>query len=162
MDVERTSDEFSLREFRGDSNDAGAASALLRSAPESAAWSAQSLMDSLSDPGVCAYLTERTSITTGFIIARRLQDEAEILNLVVHASHRRQREGRALLQKVLNQFESRGVTRVFLEVRETNTVAIAFYKTFGFLPISTRKNYYNNPPEGAVVMERIVQKISTD
>lgn len=164
MGVEKSSCKgtFSIREFQGSSEDAVAASALLREARESAAWSAQSLADSLRVPGTQAYFSERDATPTGFIIARAIGDLGEILNLAVSANDRRQGQGRRLVEAVLIDFKAQGVTRVFLEVRESNAVARAFYETFGFKAAAVRKNYYADPPESAVVMERLGQKLSTD
>jgi ribosomal-protein-alanine N-acetyltransferase len=43
----------------------------------------------------------------------------------------------------------------FLEVRESNTAAVALYGAAGFLPSSRREKYYRNPPEAALVMRLV-------
>ena len=43
---------------------------------------------------------------------------------------------------------------IFLEVRESNAVAIAMYEQFGFIKISTRKKYYDSPVEDGLVMQK--------
>ena len=42
---------------------------------------------------------------------------------------------------------------IFLEVRESNQVAINFYKKNKFNQISIRKNYYSEPNENAIIMK---------
>ena len=42
---------------------------------------------------------------------------------------------------------------VYLEVRESNSVAIQFYNSMQFKELSRRKNYYANPPDTAIVMK---------
>ena len=42
---------------------------------------------------------------------------------------------------------------IFLEVRESNQVAISFYKKNKFKEISVRKNYYSEPNENAIIMK---------
>ena len=42
---------------------------------------------------------------------------------------------------------------IFLEVRESNQVAINFYKKNKFKEISVRKNYYSEPNENAIIMK---------
>jgi ribosomal protein S18 acetylase RimI-like enzyme len=43
---------------------------------------------------------------------------------------------------------------VFLEVRESNHDAIAFYKRLGFHQIGRREAYYSDPPAAALVLAR--------
>ena len=45
-----------------------------------------------------------------------------------------------------------GVSRLFLEVRESNERAIHVYEKAGFVKNGLRKNYYEDPVEHAVLM----------
>jgi len=74
-------------------------------------------------------------------------DEREILNLAVAMEYRRLGVASALIE----HDRKRGGT-VFLEVRESNAAAIDLYKSTGFVEISKRRGYYDNPPESAIVM----------
>lgn len=49
-------------------------------------------------------------------------------------------------------FSNQELKKCFLEVRVSNFTAIAFYKKCGFAQISTRKAYYEDNKEDAVVM----------
>ncbi len=89
----------------------------------------------------------------GFIIGRQVADEAEILNLAVAPSARRRGEGGALLEAALEEFRSRGVSRAFLEVRESNETGMSFYEKRGFFKTGRRPGYYRDPVEAAIVME---------
>ena len=73
--------------------------------------------------------------------------------MAVGSKHRRMGEGTALLAAALEKFASTGGTSVYLEVRESNTGAIAFYERHGFAQTGRRKKYYRNPDEAAVTME---------
>jgi len=97
---------------------------------------------------------ERAGEVTGFFIGREAANEAEVLNLAVMPKFRRQGDGRALLSAALEEIRSRGVQSVFLEVRESNLGAIAFYESFGFSKIGRRKIYYQDPEEAAINMEK--------
>ena len=86
----------------------------------------------------------------GFLVSRRVADaEIEILNLAVDPACRRQGIGRRLLDRIRLQ---RGTT-TFLEVRESNSGARAFYETLGFQVVTLRPAYYPNSCEGAIVMK---------
>jgi [ribosomal protein S18]-alanine N-acetyltransferase len=92
------------------------------------------------------------------VVGRQVLDEAEILNLAVTTGMRRQGEGRALVSHILQRFAEHTVSRVFLEVRESNTGAIAFYRGLGFQAVGTRRDYYRDPTEAAMVMELWLRK----
>ncbi|HBY62444.1 MAG TPA: hypothetical protein DEH78_21690 [Solibacterales bacterium] len=84
----------------------------------------------------------------GFLVSRQTAPgEREILNLAVGARFRRRGIAGRLLESQLN-----GTDSVFLEVRESNTAARALYEKYGFTVAGTRRNYYDDPPESAIVM----------
>jgi ribosomal-protein-alanine N-acetyltransferase len=134
--------------------DAAPVRRILREAPEAANWSEESLGEVLSWSGGVALVSEADGAVTGFLVGRRLGDEAEILNLGVVASRRRAGHGGALLRAALEEFRIRGVNRVFLEVRESNATGIGFYAKHGFAKTGIRRGYYHEPEEAAVLMER--------
>jgi ribosomal-protein-alanine N-acetyltransferase len=149
-----------IREFSSD-HDAKAAAKVLRESPEAAGWSERELRDLHSLPGVSAFVSERESILSGLVVGRRMLDEGEVLNLAVSPTTRRQGEGRNLVLRLLEEFRKNGVTRVFLEVRESNRGALAFYQCLGFRGVGTRRDYYQGPLEAATVMEARLEE-STD
>jgi ribosomal-protein-alanine N-acetyltransferase len=151
---------FVIRAFDA-AADAAEAAEILREAREAASWSAEALRETALLPGICAFVSERAGSVSGIVVGRQVLDEAEILNLAVRQAARRQGEGRALVRQALRRFAERQVSRVFLEVRESNTGAIAFYRGLGFQAVGVRKDYYRDPSEAAGVMELWLHK-STD
>jgi [ribosomal protein S18]-alanine N-acetyltransferase len=133
--------------------DAATASEILLEAPEAAAWSASMIRELLDTSGVSGFVAERAGRTTGFILGREVLDEGEILNLAVAKGDRRHGEGEALSREMMKSFAARGVQRVFLEVRESNLAAIAFYKKLGFGQVGRREGYYREPAEAALILE---------
>jgi ribosomal protein S18 acetylase RimI-like enzyme len=85
----------------------------------------------------------------GFVVSRQTgSGEREILNLGVARECRRRGIATELLQ---NEFRIwRGA--FFLEVRESNLAAQNLYKGLGFVEIGRRPQYYDRPPETAIVM----------
>ncbi len=87
---------------------------------------------------------------TGFLVGRTLEPrEHELLNLAVAPEFRRQGIGRALVGAWLE----RAPGSVYLEVRPSNRAARLFYKSLFFQEVSTRPEYYNDPPEPAIVLK---------
>lgn len=78
--------------------------------------------------------------------------EMEVYNIAVHAGFRRQGLASRLLASALPLAYDAGIERVFLEVRERNTPAIALYRSFGFEECGRRKAYYADSGEDALVM----------
>jgi ribosomal-protein-alanine N-acetyltransferase len=134
--------------------DTSAVTRILRESAEAAEWSAESLKESLSWTGVVALIREGEGKAIGFVIGRQVGDEAEILNLAVTPDRRRQGDGAALLGAVLEEFAARRVSRVFLEVRESNERAITFYSQHGFAKMGRRPGYYRDPHEAAILLDR--------
>jgi ribosomal-protein-alanine N-acetyltransferase len=148
---------FVVREFCGE--DAAAASEILREAREAASWSMQALVEFMPLPGAVALMSERAGSPTGFVLGRQVADEAEVLNLAVREECRREGEGRALVKELLRRFAESGVSRVFLEVRESNRGAVGFYERMGFRQSGRREDYYREPREAALVYEKNEQSI---
>ena len=93
------------------------------------------------------------NVIAGYTTALTAHDEIHLLSIAVLPGSRRHGYGRALLDEVIERGMSRGGTRVFLEVREGNEGAMAFYSGVGFRVIGKRKKYYIDTGEDAFVME---------
>ena len=75
--------------------------------------------------------------------------EREILNFAVDPFARRVGTATALLK---TELQSGAI--YCLEVRESNLAAQALYRKLGFQEIGRRKNYYRQPAETAIVMQK--------
>lgn len=141
-----------IRAFRA--KDVPALTSILREAPEAANWTQASYRELMNSPGAVALVSESDGRVTGFIIGRQVADEAEVLNLAVEPRARRMGQGGALLKAALEEFQALGVRLVYLEVRESNVAARAFYAKHGFSQTGKRLKYYRKPEEAAIVMEK--------
>jgi [ribosomal protein S18]-alanine N-acetyltransferase len=81
----------------------------------------------------------------GFVLSRRVLDEAEILTIAVALQFRRRGIGGALLAAHLATLTSQGIKTLFLEVEAGNAAALALYGGFGFYQVGARKGYYAKP-----------------
>jgi ribosomal-protein-alanine N-acetyltransferase len=120
----------------------GAACAVLHGANFAHPWSAAELEALLTDSACFGDAVEARSRLAGFILSRRALDEAEILTIVVDSRLRQRGCGQRLLVAHLSRLSALGVTRLFLEVDESNAAALALYRRFGFTQRGTRKGYY--------------------
>ena len=81
-------------------------------------------------------------------------DEGQITNIAVHPDHRRKGYGAAITRALLRHAKDVRLDSVSLEVRASNTPAIALYQKLGFEQIGLRKNYYRNPREDALILRK--------
>lgn len=92
----------------------------------------------------------------GYYVVYLAFDVGELANLAVGAAVRGQGVGRGLLQHALLAARGRGVTELFLEVRESNSAARRLYESLGFIEIGRRARYYDRPVEDALVLRRML------
>ncbi len=79
-------------------------------------------------------------------------DEAHIVTIAVRRSHKRQGLGERLLISIIEMARQLGANIVTLEVRVSNTVAQTLYAKYGFLTAGTRRKYYSDNGEDALIM----------
>jgi [ribosomal protein S18]-alanine N-acetyltransferase len=120
---------------------------------EAAQWS-RAAYENLGDATHRGWVAERDGAIIGFLVARALSGEMEILNLAVASSIRRQGVGAVLLREALSWAGQSGATRAFLEVRASNAAARQFYEAHGFASAGVRPNYYRDPVEAALLLAR--------
>lgn len=150
-ELRREEERSAIRTLRPE--DAGAVAEILRRSPEAVFWPETSVREVLAWKGVLGLASEVRGEVLGFLIGRQVGNEAEVLNLAVAPESRRRGEGGALLRAAVVEFRKRGVCRVFLEVRESNSAGIAFYAKHSFSGVGRREGYYRDSIEAAIVME---------
>ena len=79
-------------------------------------------------------------------------DELHIATIATHPEFRGQGIGRQLLLHVLGSAKEEGAIRAFLEVRESNLIALKMYRDFGFVEDGRRVKYYKDNGEDAILM----------
>ncbi len=107
-------------------------------------WSMQIFQQSLSSNKGFILCRRGTEKIIGYGICQVVVDEFHILNICIHPQYQQQGLGKLLLAFLLQQARNFACKDVFLEVRESNTIAIHLYFNAGFNEVGTRKNYYPN------------------
>jgi ribosomal-protein-alanine N-acetyltransferase len=125
------------------------------SAPYAAAWTRPQLVDMLAKPFLySAWVAEEDGIVVGFLYLHTVGDEAELDNLAVSPARRRLGIATGLLRTACEHISERPVSAMFLEVRRSNTAAFRLYQREGFSKSGVRTDYYTNPPEDAIRLEK--------
>ena len=118
-------------------------------------WTEKMLLDAF-DGGrfVCAGAFEDDKLI-GVITCSKTVDDADIEGIVTDSDYRRKKVATNLLDFVTDLFKQQGLEKLFLEVREFNNSAIAFYQSQGFEKISVRKKYYSNGENALIFVKGI-------
>jgi [ribosomal protein S18]-alanine N-acetyltransferase len=93
-----------------------------------------------------------TAAISGFLVARQILGDLEILNFAVRPDARRRGTGTELLRRSFAWGKSFGAASALLEVRAANLAALHFYQHHGFEVIGRRKQYYVAPIDDALVL----------
>ena len=92
----------------------------------------------------------------GYIGMWTVLDEGEITQVSVKRECQGRHIGRRLLEMLEEEGKRAGVASFFLEVRRSNAPAIHLYENCGFSVQGIRKNFYENPREDGILMEKKV------
>jgi len=117
-------------------------------------WSLESLTASFLKDNALFLCCVHNEEIVGYVIAYFAAEEGEIIRIAVKPGERRKGIGGHLLLGIEDFCEQYGIEKLFLEVRESNEAAIAFYEEYGFKNVGLRKDYYSVPNEDAIVMSR--------
>ena len=115
-------------------------------------WSLAMFVLELSKPGGVCLAAQRSGGLCGYVICSRFEDVWHLMNVAVDPLERRLGTATALIDGVLERVG--GDARLTLEVRPSNDGAIALYERFGFLAAGTRRRYYQDNGEDALIMWR--------
>ena len=105
-------------------------------------WDAATLERILALAGGFGFLAWRRDSPLGFILARDLAGEVEILSIGVLPQWRRRGVGRALMDAVVAKAERDGLGSIVLEVATENEPARRLYAAYGFVQVGRRPGYY--------------------
>lgn len=119
-------------------------------------WTREMYQAELGKEGISYFFLARDGDrrVIGFCSFWRVADELHINNLAVMPDLRQRGIGTALLARVLDQAPALGASRAYLEVRRSNDAAKRLYERFGFRVAGTRREYYSQPVEDAIVLTR--------
>jgi len=125
--------------------------AIQSACPEIAQWTTRDYARVVQGD-MAGWVAKEKSEVAGFIVARRVSSDLEILNFAVRPDWRNRGVGAALLRQVLDWGATFQVEKAFLEVRASNLAALRFYDHNGFEITGRRPRYYLAPIEDALVL----------
>lgn len=116
-------------------------------------WSKSSFYDEMSN-NLAHYYSAKTSDgeLVGYAGTWHILDEGHITTIAVKKNYMRKHIGEAIIVKILEDCYDSGIKYLTLEVRVSNTPAINLYTKYGFNSLGTRKGYYQDNNEDALIM----------
>jgi ribosomal-protein-alanine N-acetyltransferase len=124
-------------------------------------WSRSMFAGELAKPtSLCLGAFEDDQLA-GYLIISRYVDAWHVMNIAVAPQFRRRGIATALLQKLFEQTEDGSRRGYTLEVRVSNEGAIKLYERLGFTARGTRRGYYTDNREDALIMWRDAEDHAT-
>jgi [ribosomal protein S18]-alanine N-acetyltransferase len=119
----------------------------------STAWPMNAFANEIRDNKLAHYFVGRIG---GRIVAYGgiwvILEDSHITTIAVNPEQRGNKYGEEMLLKLLDEAIEQGASWITLEVRESNDVAQKLYRKYGFTTVSTRRGYYSDNGENALVM----------
>jgi ribosomal-protein-alanine N-acetyltransferase len=116
-------------------------------------WSLAMFVLELSKPTSLCLAAVRDETLVGYVICARYDLDWHVMNVAVDPDHRRQGIASALLAELYRRADDTEA-RFTLEVRKSNQDAIDLYMRDGFRVAGTRRRYYQDNGEDALIMWR--------
>ena len=123
-------------------------------------WSRKSFWEEAANERTYYLLALDGDQVVGYAGTWILDDEAQITNVAVAPAYRGKKVGAGLMDALIKEAKKRGATRMTLEVRPSNTAALALYEKFGFKDCGRRPHYYLDNGEDAVIMWKFFSETS--
>ena len=120
----------------------------------SSPWSEAELISSASLSYAVYYTAYTDGIIAGYAGMYAVCDTGSINNIAVFPQYRRRGVATALIEKLAEEGKKRGLLKLSLEVRASNTAACALYEKNGFCRVGVRRGYYTAPKEDAVLLDK--------
>lgn len=116
-------------------------------------WSRESITDEIIHNNAAIYYSVvMDDRTVGYAGMWQILDEGHITNIAVHPEFRKSGIGSMLMEALLKKAAECEITALTLEVRKSNYNAQALYRKYGFEDGGTRKAYYADNREDAIIM----------
>ena len=117
-------------------------------------WSEKSVRSELENPLSFWLVAVEGDRVAGYVGSQSVMGESDMMNVAVHPDFRRRGIAEALILELIDGLKARENHCLTLEVRASNTSAIALYGKLGFTQVGLRKNYYRNPREDALILRK--------
>lgn len=131
------------------------AAAMLEAQCFSAPWSAQGILDSYHN-GTVFFVARNEKGVIGYAGVQITAGIGYVTNIAVASAFRGRGIGRALTERLCSACAEKQAESITLEVRPSNTAAVALYRKLGFAVVGRRRDFYRAPKEDAQLMTKML------
>ena len=116
-------------------------------------WAKSSFYDEMSN-NLAKYYVAKTNEgkLVGYAGTWHIIDEGHITTIAVKNEYLRNHIGEKIIQTIIDDCYKNNIKYLTLEVRVSNIPAIKLYEKYGFQSLGTRKGYYQDNNEDALIM----------
>ncbi len=116
-------------------------------------WSKDSFLNEIKNELAKYYVLYTTDgQLAGYAGCWHILEEAHITTIAIAPNYRKRNFGQALLKRIIDDCYIAKIKYITLEVRVSNEAAIHLYSKYGFSSFGTRKGYYQDNNEDALIM----------
>ena len=116
-------------------------------------WLEEDFIRCLRQRNCIGMVAEHEDRVVGFMIYELNKTRIQVLNFATAADFLRKGVGTQMVSKLIGKLSAQRRTRITLEVRETNLPAQLFFRSVGFRAVSVLREYYEDTPEDAYLMQ---------
>ena len=116
-------------------------------------WSDEDFIRCLRQRNCIGMVAEYDERVVGFMIYELHKNRLHVLNFAVRPEFRRRGVGHSMIRKLIGKLSDQRRNRILLEIRETNLDAQLFFRACGFRAISVLREFYEDSPEDAYLMQ---------
>jgi ribosomal-protein-alanine N-acetyltransferase len=117
-------------------------------------WRSESFRESVDRPFTFFLSLRDGGEIVGYVLSWLTADEIHLLKIAVRPDARRRGYGAQLLDETIRRAVAAGATTIWLEVRPSNDAALGLYASRGFHHAYTRKKYFVDTNEDALIFVR--------
>jgi len=120
-------------------------------------WSKSQWEDELTNPKrICLGVIDlENNKLLGMCSTWLVIDELHITSLAVHPTHQRKGLGKLLISDLIKRSKVLRTNHIYLEVKDTNEKAKAFYKSMGFKIERYRSNFYKDGSDALIFKKQL-------
>lgn len=119
-------------------------------------WSRESYLGELKNNFATYLVCDYEGEVVGYGGIWVVFEEAHITNVAVDPDFRQFGMGTALMQELEQVARDKKASRILLEVRPSNQVALAMYSNLYYFPSGLRRGYYTDDGEDAIIMTKLL------
>ena len=116
-------------------------------------WLEEDFIRCLRQRNCIGMVVEHDDRVVGFMVYELNKTRLHMLNFAVSPEFRRLGVGSQMIGKLIGKLSAQRRSRIILEVRETNLPAQLFFRENGFRAVSVLRDYYEDTPEDAYLMQ---------